>query len=85
MTHKEFIKRVDELGYEVEEELHSYCILKDDDPLMHIDKINWYQIDSYTDKIESLSTQELIKLFELALEFTKTPSRDRILKKGEIK
>lgn len=85
MQYEDFKQEVDNLGYELDEELHSYCILKDDEPLINIDKVNCYQIDSFNGNLEELTNKEVKKLFDLAIEFTSTPVEERQKTKGEIK
>lgn len=73
-----FKQEIKHLGCEFKENTHSYCILKDNELAIKIDKHNNYQIDGYTAVLGIMTKNDMNELFELVFDFTSALRENRI-------
>ena len=75
MRTKEFIKRIEELGFRVREEKANIDIIADNFIIAEVSKNRLYCINTYNSvKVEWTNEKEL---FDLIVEYAKTPIEDR--------
>lgn len=79
MKTKEFIRRVEELGLRVEEDWGIIIIYNSDGIryLATVNKLDEYQFNTLFEKMGIMCMPSKIKLFELLVEYAKTPIEER--------
>ncbi|WP_394271614.1 hypothetical protein [Anaerococcus nagyae] len=77
MKTKEFIKRVEELGYEVISYEHKYKITNNGVQIASVDEFIPMQISNYYWAYDKLCNVDKQKFFNLLVEYAKTPVEER--------
>lgn len=77
MRTKEFVKRVEELGYEVKIRETNCKIFNNDMAVGSVDNLTYMRMTNYCFEYGHLCDEDKEKLFDLMIEYAKTPIKDR--------
>lgn len=77
MKTKEFIERVEDLGFETQITGNTIYILKDEKTIARVEIIARFTFDSFYLHSKPLNEETMEKLFDLIVEYAKTPIDER--------